>query len=280
MMFFRGDQCVRNATFVSVFGACLISTSTLVASAAETQTAVAATEDAEARDSAATRTLPSGLMISSTGAVMMAPIPDKGSAQRAAAVAAAGAEPRGSFADTISLTERPAMIIRDGVITMASVGERASASDSDDDDDEDSNDNAARPRGKAARSRNEKACLAQAVYFEARGESARGQAAVAQVVLARVKARGRPKSICGVVYEGSHLSTGCQFSFTCDGVADVIRDRGAWARAQGIASRAMRGKLKSVARGATYFHARYVRPYWASSMVKVATIGTHVFYRP
>lgn len=274
MMFFRGDQYVSKATFLSVIGACVISTSTFVASAAETQTAVAATEDAVTSDTAATRTLPSGLMISSTGAVMMAPIPDKGSARRAAAVAAADAEPRGSFADSISLTERPAMIIRDGVITMASVGERASASGSDDDDDDDDdNDNAARPR-------NEKACLATAVYFEARGESARGQAAVAQVVLARVKARGRPKSICGVVYEGSHLSTGCQFSFTCDGLADVIRDQDAWTRAQGIASRAMRGKLKSVARGATYFHARYVRPYWASSMVKVATIGTHVFYRP
>ena len=100
------------------------------------------------------------------------------------------------------------------------------------------------------------------------------------MVLARKHQQGRPKTICGVVYEGSNLSTGCQFSFTCDGIPDKIYNSSAWARAKTIASRALRGKLKSVARGATNYHASYVRPYWASSMVKVATIGTHVFYRP
>jgi spore germination cell wall hydrolase CwlJ-like protein len=95
-----------------------------------------------------------------------------------------------------------------------------------------------------------------------------------------VKSPGRPKTICGVVYEGAQLSTGCQFSFACDGIADTIYDDGAWARAQRIATRAMHGKFKQVARGATYYHANYVRPYWASHMIKVATIGTHIFYRP
>ena len=129
----------------------------------------------------------------------------------------------------------------------------------------------------------EKNCLATAIYFEARGETPMGQKAVAEVVLARTRAPDRPRTICGVVYEGSRNASGyCQFSFACDGVADKIRDHGAWSKALRIASATMRtgGKVNSVVGNATYYHANYVNPSWASSMIKVATIGTHVFYRP
>jgi spore germination cell wall hydrolase CwlJ-like protein len=128
----------------------------------------------------------------------------------------------------------------------------------------------------------EKDCLATAVYFEARSESAKGQRAVAEVVLARTRVPGRPRTICGVVYEGSHRRTGCQFSFTCDGIADRVRDRDAWRQAMRIATNVMRtgGKVNQVAGGATFYHADYVNPRWASRMVKVAEIGTHIFYRP
>ena len=128
----------------------------------------------------------------------------------------------------------------------------------------------------------EKDCLATAIYFEARGESAMGQRAVAEVILARTQVPGRPKSICGVVYEGSKRRTGCQFSFTCDGISDRIRDWGSWREAQKIAANVMRtgGKDNPVAGGATFYHADYVSPRWASRMVKVAEIGTHIFYRP
>jgi spore germination cell wall hydrolase CwlJ-like protein len=128
----------------------------------------------------------------------------------------------------------------------------------------------------------EKDCLATAIYFEARGESAVGQKAVAEVVVARTRVPGRPRTICGVVYEGSHRKTGCQFSFTCDGVADRVRDRDAWRQAMRIAANVMRtgGKVNPVAGGATFYHADYVSPSWASRMVKVAEIGTHIFYRP
>src|SRR5262245_39489993 len=71
-------------------------------------------------------------------------------------------------------------------------------------------------------------CLATAIYFEARGESEKGQAAVAEVILARVRTPGRPKTVCGVVYEGSHRKSGCQFSFTCDRTSDVVRDQSQW----------------------------------------------------
>ena len=128
----------------------------------------------------------------------------------------------------------------------------------------------------------EKNCLATAIYFEARGESAIGQKAVAEVIIARTRVPGRPRSICGVVYEGSHRKTGCQFSFTCDGISDRIRDWGSWREAQKIAANVMRtgGKDNPVAGGATFYHADYVSPRWASRMVKVAEIGTHIFYRP
>lgn len=128
----------------------------------------------------------------------------------------------------------------------------------------------------------EKGCLATAIYFEARGESTKGQKAVAEVVLARARTPGRPRSICGVVYEGSKRRTGCQFSFTCDGHADRVRNGEAWVTAQRIATSVMRtgGRVNPVARGATYYHADYVKPGWATRMVKVAQIGTHIFYRP
>lgn len=129
----------------------------------------------------------------------------------------------------------------------------------------------------------EKNCLATAIYFEARGESQLGQKAVAEVVLARTRAPDRPKTICGVVYEGARNGSGaCQFSFACDGQADKIRDHAAWSKALRIASATMRtgGKVNAVVGNATYYHANYVSPSWASHMIKVATIGTHVFYRP
>jgi len=125
-------------------------------------------------------------------------------------------------------------------------------------------------------------CLATAVYFEARGESAKGQRAVADVVLARTRVKGRPKTVCGVVFEGAHRKWRCQFSFAGDGRSDVPRNRKAWKRAKRIASAALRarGKGKSkIVRGATYYHARYVKPRWAKHMVVVARIGGHIFYR-
>ncbi len=128
----------------------------------------------------------------------------------------------------------------------------------------------------------EKNCLATAIYFEARGETLLGQQAVAEVILARTRTPGRPKTICGVVYQGSNRKTGCQFSFTCDGIADRVHNRGAWRQAMKIATHVMRtgGKVDAVAGGATFYHADYVSPGWASRMVKVASIGQHVFYRP
>ena len=122
-------------------------------------------------------------------------------------------------------------------------------------------------------------CLTQAVYFEARGETPRGQQAVAQVVLNRVKHPAFPKTVCAVVFQGAARSTGCQFSFACDGSMRRGREAGAWDRARHVAARALAGAVLPDVGKATHFHTTGVAPAWGPSMLRVAQVGLHVFYR-
>ncbi|MES2724564.1 MAG: cell wall hydrolase [Pseudomonadota bacterium] len=122
-------------------------------------------------------------------------------------------------------------------------------------------------------------CLTQAVYFEARGESAVGQQAVAQVVLNRVRHPAYPKSVCGVVFQGAARARGCQFSFACDGSMRRGREVVAWNRAKQVAGRALSGGLMASVGDATSFHTTGVSPNWGGRMVRVAQVGTHIFYR-
>jgi spore germination cell wall hydrolase CwlJ-like protein len=130
------------------------------------------------------------------------------------------------------------------------------------------------------RARAEK-CLANAVYFEARGESVRGQIAVAQVVLNRVFSPFYPDKVCAVVYQNAARRNGCQFTFACDGIPDVVTEPDAWARAKHIARDMLDGKLwmPEVAK-ATHYHAYWVHPDWVAEMTKIYKLGTHTFYRP
>jgi len=125
----------------------------------------------------------------------------------------------------------------------------------------------------------ERRCLATAIYFEARGEPVRGQIAVAQVILNRVRSPLFPETICGVVYQGQ-MHPGCQFSFTCDGRTDNPRNDGQWALAQDIAKKITAGQLWLPEVGySTYYHANYVSPSWVGDMNKVDKIGRHIFYK-
>lgn len=121
-------------------------------------------------------------------------------------------------------------------------------------------------------------CLTTAVYYEARGESPRGQAAVAQVVLNRVKHKAFPKSVCGVVFQGAGRA-GCQFSFACDGSMRKRRELLAWNRARDVAARALAGAARADIGAATHFHTTAVSPIWAPQMLRVANVGAHVFYK-
>tara|TARA_R110000868_G_scaffold91679_5_gene254061 strand:+ start:6554 stop:7354 length:801 start_codon:yes stop_codon:yes gene_type:complete len=125
----------------------------------------------------------------------------------------------------------------------------------------------------------ERRCLVEGIYYEARGENAKGQLAVAEVVLNRVLSGRYPSSICGVVFQGAS-SGRCQFSFACGNSMKHPRNKVAWRKAQRLAHYVLSGQVnKSIIGTATYYHATYVSPYWAPHMVEVAKIGQHVFYR-
>lgn len=139
---------------------------------------------------------------------------------------------------------------------------------------------AATPLPASAYSAKQQTCLAAGIYFEARGESETGQAAVAQVILNRVRNPTYPKTICGVVYQNKGWRNRCQFSFACDGVKDRIANKRAFSTAKRIAGEVTRGEIWLADVGsATHYHASYVLPRWAGAMTKVDKIGRHVFYR-
>ena len=127
--------------------------------------------------------------------------------------------------------------------------------------------------------RNATDCLTSAIYYEAGNEVGQGKRAVAQVILNRVRHPAYPKSICGVVYQGSERKTGCQFTFTCDGSLARRPERDRWEQARMIAIGAISGAVEPSVGMATHYHANYVMPYWASSLDKISQIGTHIFYR-
>src|SRR5947209_6602799 len=129
----------------------------------------------------------------------------------------------------------------------------------------------------------EERCLAEAMYYEARGEGEAGERAIAEVVFHRTKARGYPHSLCGVVFQGagSGSGRGCQFSFACNGEMLHARNPGAWARAKRLAVRILSGveQLGNETADAIPFHAVDVEPGWDDHLVRTIQIGNHIFYR-
>ena len=121
-------------------------------------------------------------------------------------------------------------------------------------------------------------CLTQAVYYEAAFEPLDGRRAVAQVVLNRLRHPAFPKSVCGVVYQGSGGRV-CQFTFVCDGALYRQPELGAWRQAENVARAALAGYVETAVGEATHYHADYVAPRWAPLLAKVAQIGQHIFYR-
>ena len=133
----------------------------------------------------------------------------------------------------------------------------------------------ARQRAKAEK------CLAEAVYFESRGEPKRGQIAVAQVVMNRVFSGFYPTNVCGVVYQNANRKLACQFTFACDNVPDVVEEPDMWAQAKQIARDMLDGKLWLPEIGySTHYHAYWVHPSWVNEMRRMHKIGVHSFYRP
>ncbi len=122
-------------------------------------------------------------------------------------------------------------------------------------------------------------CLAAAVYYEA-GDDAVGERAVAQVIINRARHPAFPKSICGVVFQGSERSTGCQFTFTCDGaILRYTPTAAAWERARYVARTALTGSVYKPVGHATHYHTDWVVPYWSASLEKITEVHTHLFFR-
>ncbi|MCZ7675291.1 MAG: cell wall hydrolase [Roseovarius sp.] len=122
-------------------------------------------------------------------------------------------------------------------------------------------------------------CLAEALYFEARGESVKGQFAVAEVILNRVDSSAFPDDVCAVVHQGTGRKYQCQFTYTCDGHQEVIAEPRAFRRAGKIAYLMVSGAPRPLTGGATHYHTRAVSPRWAHRFARTAAIGVHYFYR-
>lgn len=122
-------------------------------------------------------------------------------------------------------------------------------------------------------------CLTQALYFEARGESIRGMFAVGEVILNRVDSRRYPDTLCRVINQGTGRKFACQFSYTCDGLLELVNDQRSWQRMGKVARLLMDGAPRDLTGGATHYHTRAVNPFWAREFPQTAAIGAHLFYR-
>ncbi len=124
-------------------------------------------------------------------------------------------------------------------------------------------------------------CLSEALYFEARGESLRGQRAVAEVILNRVASQHYPDTICEVVNQGTGKKHQCQFSYTCDGIPEVINEPKTYLKVAKIARLMIDGLYEEgkLTKGALFYHTTAVRPRWALKMQRTARLGSHLFYR-
>jgi spore germination cell wall hydrolase CwlJ-like protein len=124
------------------------------------------------------------------------------------------------------------------------------------------------------------ACLTEALYFEARGESFRGISAVAEVIINRKNSSRFPNSVCAVISQGVGGRPGCQFSYKCDGRAEVYHEPKAYARVAKMAKLKLDGRLKKITNGALFYHTTAVRPSWSRKFRRTAQVGVHLFYKP
>lgn len=142
------------------------------------------------------------------------------------------------------------------------------------------------PRWSALASEKELRCLAEGIYFEARGEPLRGQFAVGRVIMNRVASDAYPNTICDVVYQNDHRQNRCQFSFACDGKEDVVAEPAKWYEIRGYAAWLLANGVKpgeeypvlASLGSATHYHADYVSPRWAKYLTLTIRIGRHYFY--
>lgn len=122
-------------------------------------------------------------------------------------------------------------------------------------------------------------CLAEAIYFEARGEALVGQYAVGEVIINRVLSKNFPNSVCGVISEGSTRRNACQFSYNCDGKLEIITEKKIYERILKLSQMLLEPSARFLTNGATFYHSKLVNPSWSKKFIKTNEIGNHVFYK-
>ena len=122
-------------------------------------------------------------------------------------------------------------------------------------------------------------CLAEAIYFEARGEAIEGQYAVGEVIINRVLSRDFPNSVCGVISEGASRLNACQFSYNCDGKLEIINEIKIYERILKLSKMLLEPSARVLTDGATFYHSKFVSPSWSKKFIKTNEIGNHVFYK-
>ena len=122
-------------------------------------------------------------------------------------------------------------------------------------------------------------CLAEAIYFEARGETLKGQYAVGEVIINRVLSKDFPNSVCGVISEGANRLNACQFSYNCDGKLEIITEKKIYERILKLSQMLLEPSARFLTSGATFYHSKLVSPSWSKKFIKTNEIGNHVFYK-
>ena len=122
-------------------------------------------------------------------------------------------------------------------------------------------------------------CLAEAIYFEARGETLEGQYAVGEVIINRVLSKDFPNSVCGVISEGASRLNACQFSYNCDGKLETITEKKIYERILKLSQMLLEPSARFLTSGATFYHSKLVSPSWSKKFIKTNEIGNHVFYK-
>jgi hypothetical protein len=122
-------------------------------------------------------------------------------------------------------------------------------------------------------------CLAEAIYFEARGETIEGQYAVGEVIINRVLSNEFPSSVCGVISEGANRLNACQFSYNCDGKLETINEKKIYGRILKLSKILLEPSARFLTGGATFYHSKFVSPSWSKKFLKTNEIGNHVFYK-
>ena len=129
------------------------------------------------------------------------------------------------------------------------------------------------------KSTSEMKCLAEAIYFEARGEALEGQYAVGEVIINRVLSKDFPNTVCGVISEGASRLNSCQFSYNCDGKLETITEKKIYERILKLSKMLLEPTARFLTNGATFYHSKLVSPSWSKKFIKTNEIGNHVFYK-